>query len=247
MAKFSVILPAAGSSSRFGQKQKKVFVDLAGRPVWLRTVEHFSNRPDVIQLILVLAEDDIEWFKEKFRPNLAFLDLEIVAGGAQRADSVERGLARVSPEADFVAVHDAARPLLAEKWIDRVFAAAIANDAAILATPITSTIKRAAGQQQVIAETVPRDHLWAAQTPQVFRTSILRAAYQSRRGFSGTDEAQLVERIGGKVQLVECSAANLKITSPEDLSIAAALLPTLPKKSSLRSLHPFSDEDPLGL
>ena len=112
MPKFDVILQAAGNSSRFAtqQSKKKVFVELKGRPVWVRTAELFTNRDDVVQTILVVSPDDLEWFKDKFRPNLAFMDIEIVTGGAERADSVMNALARVRADVDFVAVHDAARP-----------------------------------------------------------------------------------------------------------------------------------------
>src|SRR5690348_4791146 len=143
MSRFAVILPAAGKSSRFTlQKKKKTFADLKGRAVWLRAAEHFVNRDDVVQTLVVLAPEDMESFKEKFAPNLAFMNVELVAGGAERSDSVRNALARVRPEADFVAVHDAARPMLVQEWIDRVFRAAEQSGAAILATPVTSTLKR---------------------------------------------------------------------------------------------------------
>ena len=103
MSRFAVILPAAGKSSRFAvqQSKKKVFVELKGRPVWVRTAEAFVNRDDVVQTIIVLSPDDIDWFKEKFRPNLAFMNIEIVAGGAERADSVRNALARVRADVAF--------------------------------------------------------------------------------------------------------------------------------------------------
>src|SRR5258708_32283718 len=141
MAKFAVILAAAGKSSRFSlQKRKKTFVDLKGRAVWLRAAEHFANRDDVIQTIVVLAPDDVEFFKEKFAPNLAFMNVELATGGAERADSVRSALARVRSEAEVVAVHDAARPLLVQEWMHRVFCAADQSGAAILATPVISTL-----------------------------------------------------------------------------------------------------------
>ena len=124
MPKFAVILPAAGKSSRFSKQRKKVFVELKGRPVWVRTAEQFVNRSDVAQTILVVSPEDLEWFKEKFRPNLAFMDIDVVTGGAERADSVQNALARVRADIDFVAVHDAARPLIVKDWIDQVFHAA---------------------------------------------------------------------------------------------------------------------------
>jgi len=244
MPRFAVILPAAGKSTRFGDpKRKKTFIELKGRPVWLRAAEVFVNREDVVQTLLVLSPDDVEWFKEKFRPQLAFTNIEIVTGGAERADSVQNALARVRADVDFVAVHDAARPLIVKKWIDAVFDAAIKHRAAIPATPISSTVKRV-GPDRLITETVPREHLWAAQTPQVFERTLLMEAYAKRDKFQATDEAQLVERIGVQAAVVEGSPFNLKITTAEDLRIAEALVDALPKDQPLRSLHPFADERP---
>lgn len=243
MAKFAVILPAAGKSSRFHlQKRKKPFVDLKGRAVWLRSAEHFVNRPDVVQTLVVISPDDIEWFKEKYAPNLAFMNVEIVTGGAERADSVCNALARVRPEAEFVAVHDAARPLLVAEWVDRVFLTAEKTGAAILATSVTSTLKRSRPDGTIDA-TVPRESLWAAQTPQVFRRQLLLDAYAQRGSLQPTDEAQLVEQFGHPVTLVEASALNVKITTDSDFRLAEAALDALPKPKTLRALHPFADED----
>jgi CTP:molybdopterin cytidylyltransferase MocA len=122
MANFAVILPAAGKSSRFSvQKRKKPFVELKGRPVWVRAAEHFLNRDDVSQVLLVVSREDMDWVKEKFRANLAFMNIEIVEGGVERFESVQKALARVKADVDFVAVHDAARPLLVKEWVDTLF------------------------------------------------------------------------------------------------------------------------------
>lgn len=242
MATFAVILPAAGRSSRFGDNiYKKPFVPLAGRPVWIHSAERFVNRDDVKQIILVIDAEDREEFERKFAGNTAILGIEVVDGGSERADSVEHGLARVRADIDFVAVHDAARPCLAEQWIDRVFEAALKHDAAILARPITGTIKRAANQQ--IEETVSREGMWEAQTPQVVRRQLLLDAYAKRGDFQPTDEAQLLERMGVPVHIVKGSPMNLKITTKEDLKLAEVSLKALPKPSLNRPLHPFADDD----
>jgi len=241
MPKFAVILPAAGKSTRFSQQRKKVFVELKGRPVWVRTAEQFVNRDDVVQTILVVSPDDLEWFKEKFRPNLAFMDVEVVTGGVERADSVKNGLTRVRSDVDFVAVHDAARPLIVKEWIDQVFKAATQHDAAILATPVTSTLKRVNSDQSITA-TVPRTDLWAAQTPQVFRRQILLDAYAKQGKLHPTDEAELVEQSGHTVKIVPGSPLNIKITTPDDFRIAEHLLDALPKDRLPNFLHPFADE-----
>ncbi|MFO1095180.1 MAG: IspD/TarI family cytidylyltransferase [Planctomycetaceae bacterium] len=161
-----------------------------------------------------------EFFKEKFQPNLAFMAVEIVAGGKQRADSVKNALARVRADIDYVAIHDAARPLIFKPWIDKIFAAAEQSGAAIPATPISSTIKRVANRR--IMETVPRENLWAAQTPQVFRRQLLLDAYSRWDGSEATDEANLMERIGQSVTIVEGSPLNIKITTQEDFKMAEA-------------------------
>jgi 2-C-methyl-D-erythritol 4-phosphate cytidylyltransferase len=244
MAKFAVILPAAGRSTRFQfQKRKKPFVELLGRAIWLRSAEHFVNRPDVIQTLVVVSPEDMDWFKEKFAPNLAFMNVEIVAGGTERGDSVRNALARVDPEAEFVAVHDAARPLLVADWINNVFQAAEQHGGAILALPVTSTLKRGAADG-TIGETVSRENMWAAQTPQVFRREWLLEAYAQQGKLQPTDEAQLIEQLGRPVQLVEGSPLNMKITTDADFRLAEVALGALPKPKGLRPLHPFADEEP---
>jgi 2-C-methyl-D-erythritol 4-phosphate cytidylyltransferase len=245
MPKFAVILPAAGNSSRFQQQnKKKVFVELKGRPVWVRAVEYFVNRDDVVQTLVTISPDDLEWFKEKFRPNLAFLNVELVPGGKERADSVGNALAKVRDDVDFVAVHDAARPLLAKEWVNDVFAAAEKHGAAMLAIPVTSTLKRVNGENNLVTATVDRSSLWAAQTPQVFRRQLLIDAYQKRGSLNATDEAQLVEQFGHPVRVVPGSSLNLKITTQDDFRMAEVLLDVLPKEKNLGALHPFADEDP---
>lgn len=246
MSKFAVILPAAGKSSRFvHQRRKKPFAELKGRAVWLRSVDLFVNREDVVQTILCIADDDLDWFKETFRADLAFRNIDIVSGGAERADSVENALATVRADIDFVAVHDAARPLLAEAWITSVFAAAEKHSAVIPAIRTASTVKRVRGNE--IVETVPREELWQAQTPQVFRKDLLMKAFKQRAGFNATDEAQLVERLGQPVHVVEGSPMNFKITTADDFRMAEAVLDALPKLRGLRAIHPFADERPGGL
>ncbi|HZL88851.1 MAG TPA: 2-C-methyl-D-erythritol 4-phosphate cytidylyltransferase [Pirellulaceae bacterium] len=243
MPSFAVILPAAGKSSRFrDQHYKKPFVPLENRPVWLHAAEKFTGRDDVKQTLLVISPEDREAFQSKIGANAALLGIEIVDGGAERADSVANALARVQSDIDFVAVHDAARPCLADEWIDSVFAAAVKSGAAILATPISGTLKRVT-TERTVQETVSRDGLWEAQTPQVFRRQLLVDAYARRGTFPATDDAQLVERLGQKITIVPGSSMNLKITTKEDLRLAAAILKALPKPKLLGPAHPFADDD----
>jgi 2-C-methyl-D-erythritol 4-phosphate cytidylyltransferase len=241
--KFAVILAAAGKSSRFKDKNyKKPFAPLANRAVWLHSAEKFLGRDDVKQLLLVISPEDREDFNFKFAANAAILGIDVIDGGAERADSIERALARVKPEVDFVAIHDAARPCLANEWITNVFEAAEKSDAAILAIPVAGTLKRV-GANHTIAETVSREGLWEAQTPQVFRRQLILEAYGKRGGFNATDDAQLVERIGHAVTIVSGSPVNIKITAREDLRLAEKALDALPKPKFQGPAHPFADDD----
>jgi 2-C-methyl-D-erythritol 4-phosphate cytidylyltransferase len=243
VSKFAVILAAAGKSSRFKDKNyKKPFAPLANRAVWLHSAEKFLGRDDVKQLLLVISPEDREDFNFKFAANAAILGIDVIDGGAERADSIQRALARVKPEMEFVAIHDAARPCLANEWITNVFEAAEKTDAAILAIPVSGTLKRV-GANHTIAETVSREGLWEAQTPQVFRRQLILEAYAKRGGFNATDDAQLVERIGHAVTIVSGSPVNIKITAREDLRLAEKALDALPKPKFQGPAHPFADDD----
>jgi 2-C-methyl-D-erythritol 4-phosphate cytidylyltransferase len=242
MSSFAVILAAAGSSSRFHDKHyKKPYAPLDGRAVWLHSAEKFLARKDVPQLILVISAEDREYFQSKFAGNAAILGVEVVDGGAQRADSVQKALEKVRPDIDFVAVHDAARPCIADQWISEVFAAAEKTGAAIPAIPVSGTLKRVVNH--AITETVSREGLWEAQTPQAFRRDLLMQAYAKRGNFAATDDAQLVERAGHKVTVVTGSAMNIKITAREDLRLAEQVMKALPKPKLMGPAHPFGDDD----
>ena len=244
MAKFAVIMPAAGRSSRFRDKEKKPFVNLDGRAVWLRTAEHFVARQDVIQCIIVVAKDDQEMFRRRYGANLAFMNVRIADGGAERFESVANALALLPAEADFIAIHDAVRPCVTGALISAVFAKAAQSGAALLAVPVRDTVKQVDGQNQVKA-TIPRQGLWLAQTPQVFRRDWLCEAYANRAklGKDITDDAQLVEAAGHAVLVVEGSPSNIKITSKADLHLADAILKSQPKPKPAGPIHPFAEEE----
>ncbi len=243
MASFAVILPAAGKSSRFKDPHyKKAFAPLDNRAVWMHSAEKFVNRNDVRQVIVVIAAEDREWFDMKFSANTAVLGIEVVEGGAERADSVANALSRVKSDVEFIAIHDAARPCIANEWIDKVFGAAEKSGAAILAIPVRGTLKQMA-EGSTIAKTIDRRALWEAQTPQVFRRQLLLDAYARRGGGEATDDAQLVEQLGHKVTIVEGSPINMKITTKDDLRLAAGALKAMPKPKILGPVHPFADDD----
>jgi 2-C-methyl-D-erythritol 4-phosphate cytidylyltransferase len=247
MPAFAVIFPAAGRSSRFRDKEKKPFVNLDGRAVWLRTVEQFITRNDVAQCIIVVSPDDQEMFRRRFGANLVFMNIQIADGGAERFESVANALAMLKPEVEFVAVHDAVRPCVTEPLISAVFAKAEQTGAAMLAVPVTDTVKQVDANQQVKI-TMPRQGLWLAQTPQVFRRDWLQAAYDQRAklGSNITDDAQLIEAAGHTVHVVEGATTNIKITTKQDVYLADAILKSLPKPKVKGPIHPFAEEEMWG-
>jgi 2-C-methyl-D-erythritol 4-phosphate cytidylyltransferase len=244
MPAFAVILPAAGRSSRFRDKEKKPFTNLDGRAVWLRTVEHFVSRSDVAQCIIVVSPDDQEMFRRRYGANLAFMNVQIANGGAERFESVANALALVKPEVEFIAVHDAVRPCITEALINDVFAKAEKTGAAMLAVPVSDTLKQVDPNKQVKA-TMPRQGVWLAQTPQVFRRDWLQEVYDNRTrlGANFTDDAQLMEAAGYAVHVVDGATTNIKITTKQDLFLADAILKSLPKPKPSGPVHPFAGEE----
>ena len=223
-----VIIPAGGSGTRFGRPRPKQFLELAGIPLLIRTCQAFLQFDFVKQLVVAapaayLADTTAllhQWF-----PAEDLSKLTVVTGGQTRQDSVLVGLNALSPALTLVMVHDAARPLVDKATIVRCRDAAISHGAAIAAIPVKDTLKKASKRNQ-IEQTVDRSQLWQAQTPQAMQRHLLEMSFAKAisDGFIGTDEASLVEATGMRVQLVEGSERNLKITRPEDLDLAAALL-----------------------
>ena len=246
MPTFAVILPAAGQSSRFGGPQKKPFLTLDGKAVWQRSAELFWKRPGVHGVFVVVSPGDRDEFTARFAGICMIHDASIVTGGAERFESVANALARIPDDVDFVAIHDAVRPLLDPKQIDAVFAAAIEHGAAMLAVPVADTLKRVEASTRRITETVPRAGLWAAQTPQVFRRDWLVEAYARRGSLNAaiTDDAQLVEALGHSVVAVPGSPLNFKITTREDFDLAEMVLKARGAKPEPAAARPFDDEGP---
>jgi 2-C-methyl-D-erythritol 4-phosphate cytidylyltransferase len=231
----SAVIAAAGSGERLGAGGPKAFVPLAGRPLVLWVLDAFA-RAESVAVAIVAAPPGHEAAVEELADGID-LEFLVVAGGVSRSESVGRALQRV--ETDLVAVHDAARPLVTPEMIDAlVEKLASRPDAAgvIAAVPLADTVKRAREPRPAkgpvprggptVAQTVSRDHLWAAQTPQVFRTAALREALDTdpQRIAAATDDAMLVEKSGGKVLIHPAPAENLKVTTPLDLRIAEVLL-----------------------
>lgn len=239
MPSVAVIMPAAGRSSRFGGREKKPFTSLDGRPVWQRSAELFWNREDVSKVYIVISPEDREEFRTRFQHLIAFANAEVVEGGAERFDSVANALARVPESVEFVAVHDAVRPLVTAGLVDAVFQEAFRSGAAMLAVPVADTLKRV--EADIITGTVSRENVWQAQTPQVFRRKWLAEAY-AKRTSAVTDDAQLIEALGHRVAVVPGSPFNIKITTQDDLQLAEAIVKQRIKRSDDRPALGFSEE-----
>lgn len=236
----AAIICAAGAGKRFGGRRKKPFVDVAGRAVFLRSVELFSDRDDVKQILLAIAAEDQELVTVKWGANLKFFNVKIYTGGDQRFDTVAKGLELLKDDIDLVAVHDAVRCCVTKEWTDQVIAAADRTGAAILACPLVGTIKDV--KDGAITKTVDRAGLYEAQTPQVFRTELLRKAYANLENVDKnkiSDDSQLVEALGEKVAIVETDASNLKITRPGDIPIAEAIIKSRPKPKPEGPIGPY--------
>jgi 2-C-methyl-D-erythritol 4-phosphate cytidylyltransferase len=186
----------------------------------------------------------MELFRRRFTQHIAFMEIKIVEGGRERFESVANALAQLKPEAEFVAVHDAVRPCLTAEQIDTIFSKAEKFGAAIFATPVADTLKQVDAQGRITG-TVSRQGLWQAQTPQIFRKEWIVEAYARRSGLKEpiTDDAQLVESAGHPVHVVEGPSTNIKITAKSDLSLADAILKSLPKPRPQGAAHPFADEE----
>jgi len=217
----AALVLGAGRGERLGAAVPKAFVPLCGKPLLVHALEAMLAAPEIDVALPVVARADLARMKALEPALVAFRSLLApVVGGAERQDSMMAGLAALPSDAAFVAVHDAARPLVAREAIGRVVDAARSSGAAILAVPVRDTIKRVRAGK--IVETPNRLECYAAQTPQVFRTELLREALEKAlaEGFVGTDDAEIVERIGVPVTVVPGDPSNIKITDRADLLAA---------------------------
>lgn len=223
MSKFVALIPAAGSGSRMGGELPKQYLPLLERPLIEHTLRALASHPLVSMVYVVLSSQDQAWDGQGIK-----LDKLTVlrCGGDTRAQSVTNGLKAIADKVsadDWVLVHDAARPCLRAEHIDRMLTELAEDEVGgILAVPLADTLKRADAAQR-IAETVPRESLWQAQTPQMFRHGLLLKALVAA-GSAVTDEASAIEFMGLKPKLVEGDARNLKVTYPRDLELAALIL-----------------------
>jgi 2-C-methyl-D-erythritol 4-phosphate cytidylyltransferase len=226
----TAIIAAAGTGARMASDRPKQFLLLAGTPIIFHTLKPFEQCDSIHEVIVVLpAQESAAFLSLAAKQGLRKLS-RVVPGGATRADSVKRGLMAIRPpSAGIVAVHDGVRPFVTPEEIAGTVAAAESEGAAILAAPVTDTIKQISGDgagSRSIVKTLDRQELRRALTPQCFRYELLRKAYDHADvdDPSLTDESSLVERIGARVTVIEGSSRNIKITTPQDLLIAEAFL-----------------------
>jgi 2-C-methyl-D-erythritol 4-phosphate cytidylyltransferase / 2-C-methyl-D-erythritol 2,4-cyclodiphosphate synthase len=224
MSTITAIIPAGGSGSRMGLELPKQFCPLAGVPILIHTLRSFEQSP-VDEVIVVVPAEYLDSTRELIDRFAILKVRSVISGGRLRQDSVRAGLAAVARSTHLVVVHDGARPLVSPDLIRNCIEVAGRHGAAMAAIPVKDTLKDVAADHRVI-RTVDRQGLWQAQTPQAARVDLLRQAFAAAAavGFTGTDEASLLEQIGISVRVVEGAERNFKITRPEDLEMAEALL-----------------------
>lgn len=221
----SAVIVAGGSGSRMQSDTTKQMMPLCGKPVIVHTLEAFQASDYIDEIVLVAKEDELTRYRELLDQYEITKVTKMVVGGQTRQDSVMAGFEAISEKADFVAIHDGARPLILPEQIKQIVLAAFEYKAATAATPATDSAKEA-NISAMIDRTVDRQSLWMVQTPQVFYANLYRAAaYTARKDkFVGTDDTQLAEHAGFSAKLVNIGYDNLKITTPIDLVKAEAIL-----------------------
>lgn len=221
----AAVIVAAGNSSRM-QGLDKQFLEIDGKPVLARSIEAFQNSPCITEIVVVVRKSDILTVIDMCEKYHFDKVIAVVPGGADRQESVWLGFCEISDSSDFVAIHDGARCLITPDLIEKVCREAYIFKAATAANRVVDTVKKT-GKSSFIEETFDRNRVWLANTPQVFSSNLYRAAaYTAReKHFFGTDDCSLVENIGyTTIKLVECGKDNIKITTPEDVPFAKALL-----------------------
>ncbi|WP_026693298.1 2-C-methyl-D-erythritol 4-phosphate cytidylyltransferase [Peribacillus kribbensis] len=221
---YEVIIPAAGKGSRMGAGRNKLFLELSNIPLIVYTLRVFEQDPSCQRIILPINPNDSNHFKSIIKQYGFRKEIKFVTGGSERQESVYNGVQHLSSEDGLVLVHDGARPFIDRPLIRRLAETAAAEGGAIAAVPVKDTIKKV--KDRSVVETVERSSLWAVQTPQAFRISLLKEAHARAKAshFLGTDEASLVEEMGGSVSVIKGDYDNIKITTPEDLFFAEAIL-----------------------
>ena len=220
----SAVIVAAGTSKRMNDGVDKLAVQLSGKPLLAWTISRFESAEIIDEIIVVTKKDEIAKVKEMTKSEGFRKVTSVVKGGAYRQQSAQNGLNAVSTDSKVVLIHDGARPLIRTSDIKKIVESAKENGAALLAVPSKDTVKEV--QNGIVTQTLPRESVWLAQTPQGFRKELLQEAFSSaeKEGYIGTDEASLVERIGKDVAIVEGHSSNIKVTVTPDIGVVQSLL-----------------------
>jgi 2-C-methyl-D-erythritol 4-phosphate cytidylyltransferase len=224
--KVHAIIVAAGKGNRMSGSVRKQYIALDGIPILEHTLNIFDSCAKVNQIIVVVPDEDLDFCRKKIlRPAKLQKNVSLIAGGSVRQDSVYNALKIIKPDEGIVIVHDGVRPFLRQKHLVACIKGAAELGACILGIPAFDTVKKV-NPKGVIIQTHKRDTLWLAQTPQVFEVKLIKKAHEKARqeGFIGTDDASLVERLGAAVKIIPGSRSNIKITNPEDLNLARAII-----------------------
>ena len=220
-----VVIVAAGTGSRMNMGINKQFIKLEGKEIIYYTIEKFYRNENIEDIVVVVKEEEAEFFRKKILDKYNFKNIKIAYGGKERQDSVYNGLKSLDKNCDIVLIHDGARPFVSDKIINKSIEEARENKAIVVGVPVKDTIKVIDNDNNIV-DTPNRSLLWAVQTPQTFDYNLLIKSYEDafKDNFYGTDDAMLVERIGYKVKMVEGSYNNIKITTQEDLNLGNQIL-----------------------
>jgi len=226
--KADAVIVSAGKGHRFMKGMKKQFFPLAGKPILAHTLDRFEDCPLIQTILLVVAEEDMDYCLKEIVEKYEYQKIyRIIPGGKKRQESVKNGIDALSEDVDIVVIHDGVRPFVTRGMIEESIQWAVRFQGVVVAMPVKETIKMVHSDGTIL-ETLDRESLWQIQTPQTFQVKTIREAFQRavKDGFTGTDDASLVERLGVKVHVLPGSYTNIKITTPDDLMLANLFLQT---------------------
>lgn len=220
-----VVIVAAGTGSRMKKDINKQFIKLKNKEIVAHTIEKFYNSENIDDIVVVIREDEEEYFNKNIKEKYGFTNIKVAHGGNERQDSVFNGIKMLKKECDVVLIHDGARPFVTDDIIKRSINKANEHNAIVVGVKVKDTIKVVSDNGNIV-DTPNRSYLWAVQTPQVFKYYIITKAYEDayNNNYYGTDDAMLVERIGYNVKMIEGSYNNIKITTQEDLEFGEQIL-----------------------
>ena len=230
----SAIIVAAGSGKRMNIDINKQFIRLDNKEIVAHTIEVFYKNKNIDEIVVCVKEEEEEFFKKHIIQKYKFKNVKVVKGGDERQDSIYNGLKQISKECKVVLIHDGARPFIEDEIINESIEIAKIKKAVVVGVPVKDTIKIVSNEK--IEQTPERSMLWAAQTPQTFEYNIIMKAYKEayKNNYYGTDDSMLVENINQEVTMIMGSNENIKITTPEDISIAEQILKVRKEREELK-------------